>query len=216
MAKKKLKRFAELLTFPNVFQSLVDLRGKWHSDYFHNDNPIVLELACGRGEYTIALARRFADQNFVGIDIKGARLWRGAKEAIESGLGNVAFLRIPIETITNWFAGNEIDEIWITFPDPFLREGKARKRLTSPRFLSLYRQVLKPGGLIHLKTDEPNLFAYTQQVVAAEGGVLHEIINDLYGGNPIDDTLSVQTNYERKHLDAGRTIRYLRFSLLSP
>ena len=214
MSKKKLIRFAELTTFPNVFESLVDLRGKWHSDYFHNDNPIVLELACGRGEYTVALAQRFGEKNFIGIDIKGARLWRGAKEALEFKLANVAFLRIPIETMTNWFAPDEIAEVWITFPDPFLREGKVRKRLTSPRFLSLYRQVLKPGGVIHLKTDEPNLFAYTQEIVASEKGMLHEAIDDLYHSGRIDEVLSIQTNYERKHLEVGRTIRYLSFSFL--
>jgi tRNA (guanine-N7-)-methyltransferase len=212
MSKKKLSRFAELTTFPNVFQSLVDIRGKWCSDYFHNDNPIVLELACGRGEYTVALAKRFSEKNFIGIDIKGARLWRGAKEALESKQANVAFLRIPIETMTNWFAPAEIAEIWITFPDPFLREGKARKRLTSPRFLSLYRQVLKPGGVIHLKTDEPNLFAYTQEIVALEKGLIHEAIDDLYHGDKISDVLTIQTYYERMHLEVGRTIRYLRFS----
>jgi tRNA (guanine-N7-)-methyltransferase len=211
MAKKKLRRFAELTTFANVFQTLIDLKGKWRSDYFHNDHPIVLELACGKGEYTVALAHRFPEKNFIGVDIKGARLWCGARTAIDEGLQNVGFLRIPIETIDNWFAPDEIDEIWITFPDPFLREGKARKRLTSPRFLALYRQMLRADGVIHLKTDEPNLFAYTQAVAAVEKCVLLEIIEDVYHSDRRDETLSIQTTYERKHLEVGRTIRYLRF-----
>lgn len=211
MAKKKLKRFAELLSFPNVFQTLIDLKGKWHSDYFHNDNPIVLELACGRGEYTVALARRYREKNFIGIDIKGARLWRGAKDALNERLTNTAFLRIPIETITNWFSIGEVSEIWITFPDPFLREGKARKRLTSPRFLKLYREILSSDGVIHLKTDEPNLFAYTQETVVSEGGKLLEVIDDIYGKGSPTDILSIKTTYEGKHLEIGRTIRYLRF-----
>lgn len=213
MSKNKLRKFAELTTFPNVFQTLVDLKGKWHSDYFHNDNPIVLELACGRGEYTVALARRFPEKNFIGVDLKGARLWRGAKDALDSGLPNVAFLRIPIETISNWFAAGEVGEIWITFPDPFLREGRARKRLTSPRFLRLYREILTGEGIVHLKTDEPNLFAYTQEVVAAEGGVLHEVIDDIHADDKLTEILAIRTTYEGMHLEVGRTIRYLRFGL---
>ncbi len=213
MAKKKLRRFAELNTFPNVFQSLVDLKGRWRSDFFHNDCPIILELACGKGEYAVELAQRFPQKNFVGIDIKGARLWTGARKAIDAKLTNIAFLRIPIETVTNWFATGEVDEIWITFPDPYLRNSKARKRLTSPRFLALYRQILSTNACIHLKTDEPNLFAYTQQVVAAENGTLQEVIDDIYQGGIHDEVLSIQTTYERMHLEVGRTIKYLRFRL---
>jgi tRNA (guanine-N7-)-methyltransferase len=213
MSKKKLIRFAEMATFPNVFQYQVDIRGKWHSDYFNNDHPIVLELGCGRGEYTVGLAQRFPNRNVIGIDLKGARLWRGAKDSLALNLKNVAFLRIAIETITDWFAEGEVSEIWITFPDPYLREGKARKRLTSPRFLDLYQAVLATGGLIHLKTDEPNLFRYTQEIVSARPGIIHQLIDDLYQAPITDELLTIQTTYERKHLEIHRTIRYLRFSL---
>jgi tRNA (guanine-N7-)-methyltransferase len=213
MSKKKLARFAELLTFQNVFQQQNSMKGRWHSDYFHNNNPIVLELACGKGEYSVNLARRYPDKNFIGIDIKGARLWRGAKDALADGLSNVAFIRIPIETLSDWFSEGEVDEIWITFPDPYLREGKARKRLTSPRFLHTYRKVIKPNGIIHLKTDEPNLYRYSQEAVLSEGGVLLIAIDDLYASPHRDELLSIQTTYEKKHLGIGRTIRYLRFHL---
>lgn len=213
MSKKKLLRFNELETFPNVFQRQIDMRGRWHREYFLNDNPIILELACGKGEYTIGMARRFPDKNFIGVDIKGARLWRGAKDALDSNLKNVAFLRIPIETIAEWFDEGEVQEIWITFPDPYLREGKARKRLTSPRFLELYERVLRKGGFIHLKTDEPNLFRYTQEVVRARHGTIHQVIDDLYLAPVEDDLLAIRTTYESKHLEDNRKIRYLRFSI---
>ena len=213
MAKKKLQRFAELQTFPNVFQQQRGLKGNWHRDYFHNDNPIILELACGKGEYTVAMAQRFPNKNYVGVDIKGARLWRGAKESLSLKLSNVAFIRIPIETISEWFAPGEVDEIWITFPDPFPREGKARKRLTSPRFLDLYEKILKQGGIIHLKTDEANLFRFTQEVIHARPGKILRIIEDLYKEHISDELLSIQTTYEKKHLADNRTIRYVCFSI---
>lgn len=213
MAKKKLKRFAEMATFPNVIQMSTHLRGRWHRDYFHNDNPITVELACGRGEYTVGLARLYPQRNFIGIDLKGARLWRGAKTAIEENLANAAFVRLPIEQLAQCFGPGEVTEIWITFPDPFLREGKAKKRLTSPRFVNIYRQIIIPGGTIHLKTDEPNLFAFTQEVITEMGLKLTEKIDDLYA-NPVgNEILAIQTSYEKRHLADGRTIRYLSFSL---
>ncbi len=213
MAKKKLKRFAEMATFPNVIQMSTHLRGRWHRDYFHNDNPITVELACGRGEYTVGLARLYPQRNFIGIDLKGARLWRGAKTAIEENLANAAFVRLPIEQLAQCFGPGEVTEIWITFPDPFLREGKAKKRLTSPRFVNIYGQIIIPGGTIHLKTDEPNLFAFTQEVITEMGLKLTEKIDDLYA-NPVgNEILAIQTSYEKRHLADGRTIRYLSFSL---
>ena len=213
MTVKKLQRFAELATFPNTFQNPLGMKGRWNELYFKNNNPITLELACGKGEYTLELARRFPRQNFIGIDIKGARLWRGAKTALEQNLANVAFLRIPIEKITEYFAQNEIEEIWITFPDPFPRKGKAKKRLTSPRFLNLYRQILRPGGLIHLKTDDLNLFDYTREILKGERCSPKMIIENLYNGQNPEELLSIKTTYELKHLQAGKTIKYLSFSM---
>src|SRR5574341_2560269 len=169
MTVKKLQRFAELSTFSNTFQNPAGMKGNWNKLYFKNDHPIILELACGKGEYTLELAKRFSGRNFIGVDLKGARLWRGAKTALEQNLTNVAFLRIPIEKITEYFAQNDVEEIWITFPDPFPRKGKAKKRLTSPRFLNLYRQILRPWGLVHLKTDDLNLFEYTREILKGEG-----------------------------------------------
>lgn len=213
MAKKKLLRFAEMANFPNVIQLSTHLRGVWHRDYFHNDNPITLELACGKGDYTVALARMFPDRNFVGVDLKGARLWRGARTALDESLNNVAFVRLPIEQIAACFGPQEIAEIWITFPDPFLRAGKAKKRLTSPRFINLYRQILIPGGTIHLKTDEPNLFAFSQEVIQTEQLRLLQKIEDLYANRIENPVLAIQTTYEKRHLADGRTIRYLAFSI---
>lgn len=213
MTKKKLRRFAEMTTFPNVVQMATDYQGRWARDFFHNDNPITLELACGRGDYTVAMARLFPDRNFIGIDLKGARLWAGAKQSLDLGLKNAAFLRIPIERVADCFGPNEVSEIWITFPDPFIRRGKAKKRLTSTRFLALYQQILRPDGLIHLKTDEPGLFAFTQEVIAEIGAILVEKVDDVYATEPVGPLLSIQTTYEKRHLLDGRTIRYLRFKL---
>ena len=213
MTVKKLQRFAELSAFPNTFQNPAGMKGNWNKLYFKNDHPMTLELACGKGEYALELARRFPDRNFIGIDIKGARLWRGAKTALEENLANVAFLRIPIEKITEHFASNEIEEIWITFPDPFPRKGKARKRLTSPRFLNLYRQILQPDGLVHLKTDDRNLFEYTKEILRREGCDLQMAIENLYNGQNPDDLLTIKTTYELKHLQAGKTIKYLSFNM---
>ncbi|OGC76706.1 MAG: tRNA (guanosine(46)-N7)-methyltransferase TrmB [candidate division Zixibacteria bacterium RBG_16_50_21] len=213
MTVKKLQRFAELSTFPNAFQHWVDLKGKWNSDYFKNPNPITLELACGKAEYTIALAQEYPNRNFIGVDLKGARLWRGAKTALEQNLNNTAFLRTPIERIDEFFSIGEVAEMWIPFPDPFPRKGKAKKRLTSPRFLNLYRAILRRGGLIHLKTDDEGLFNYTLETLKSENCCTRQIIPDLYGLPEPDVLLITQTAYERKHLQSGKKIKYLCFSL---
>jgi tRNA (guanine-N7-)-methyltransferase len=213
VGRKKLIRFAELTTFPNVFQNQVDLKGHWNKTYFKNDYPITLELACGRGEYTIFLARRFPQRNFIGVDIKGDRLWDGAKKAIALNLTNVAFLRIDIERLVDFFDQSEVNEIWITFPDPYPKMSKANKRLTSPRFLNVYRKILKDGGWIHLKTDDANLFNYTLETLPAEGCVIHHIIEDLNNNSIDNELLTIKTTYERKYLEAGQAIKYLSFSL---
>lgn len=213
MPKKKLLRFAEMATFPNVIQMSTALQGRWNSDFFHNANPITLELACGKGEYTLALARLYPERNIVGVDLKGARIWSGAKAALVEGLSNVAFLRLPIERLAEAFAHSEVSEIWITFPDPYPRRAKARKRLTSPRFIAIYRQILSPGGLIHLKTDEVNLFRFTQEVIAEERLQLLCAIEDVYEGIDHNPLLTIQTTYEKRHLAEGRTIKYLSFTL---
>ena len=168
MGKNKLAKFADLETYPHVFQMpssqvregvVFPLRGCWGRDFFHNDHPIVLELGCGKGEYTVGLARLFPGKNFIGVDIKGARIWTGAKQSLESGMANVAFLRTDIEMINHFFAADEVSEVWLTFPDPQMK--KATKRLTSTNFMRLYQQMVKPGGLVHLKTDSNFLFTYT-------------------------------------------------------
>ena len=188
MGKNKLKKFAEMETFHNVFQcgarEVVDdspvtqMAGHWRDSYFHNENPIVLELGCGRGEYTVGLAQRDPNKNYIGIDIKGARMWAGAKQAELAGMKNVAFLRTNIEMLSSFFAANEVDEIWITFPDPQMK--KATKRLTATYFMQRYRQLLRPNGLVHLKTDSPFLYAYTQAMVKENQYPLLVDTDDLY------------------------------------
>jgi tRNA (guanine-N7-)-methyltransferase len=225
MGKNKLKKFAEMETFHNVFQCgaremvedspVVAMRGKWHTEYFHNNNPIVLELGCGRGEYTVGLATRYPNKNYIGIDIKGARMWAGAKQAELAGMTNVAFLRTNIEMLTHFFAPNEVAEIWITFPDPQMK--KATKRLTSTYFMQRYAQLLQPNGLIHLKTDSPFLYTYTQAMVKENGYPLLVDTSDLYGegvkGEEADEARALQTHYEHQWLDRGLTIKYLRWQL---
>lgn len=225
MSKNKLKKFAEMETFHNVFQCgaremmedspVVAMRGKWHAEYFHNDNPIVLELGCGRGEYTVGLAARYPDKNYIGIDIKGARMWAGAKQAELAGMKNVAFLRTNIEMLTHFFAPNEVAEIWITFPDPQMK--KATKRLTSTYFMQRYAQLLQDNGLIHLKTDSPFLYTYTQAMVKENNYPLLVDTDDLYGDEAIgregDEAKALQTHYEHQWLDRGLTIKYLRWQL---
>lgn len=213
MPKKKLQRFADLAKMPNVHQIPDGLPGRWHSRIFHNNRPITLELGCGQGDLTLALATKFPQRNFIGVDLKGARLWNGAKQAQLQALSNVAFLRIHIETIGDYFSPAETDEIWITFPDPYPVYSKRHKRLTSPRFLALYQKILKPGGLIHLKTDNEGLFRYTQTAVAEQGGVVHRALVDLDQHPAADERLHLPTRYEQAFRTKGKPIRYLCVSV---
>ena len=212
MGQKKLIRFAELETFSNVLQYPVAMAGTW-SEHFEKKNPIVLELACGKGEYTLGLAQMYPLKNFIGVDVKGNRLWVGAKKAINHGLRNVAFLRIAIERLTDFFATEEVDEIWITFPDPQLRISKAKKRLTHPRFLRLYYQVMKPGGKIHLKTDSPDLYAFTKKVADMYGCTVHHDIDDVYAEPGIPPELCITTHYESLDIAGSNKVHYLCFTL---
>ena len=213
MGKNKLKKFAEMETFTNVFQPPYEpMAGQWRQKFFHNDNPIVVELGCGRGEYTVGLAERYPDKNFIGVDIKGARMWAGAKQAIEKGLSNVAFLRTQIEFITEFFSPDEIDEIWITFCDPQMK--KATKRLTSTYFMQRYHKIMKPNGLIHLKTDSPFLYTYTTEMLKLNPYPVLANTDDLYAGNLYPDAQALQTHYERQWLDRGLSIKYLEWQLV--
>ncbi len=187
------------------------LKGNWNKEYFKNDNPIVLELGCGKGEYTVGLARQYPDKNFIGIDIKGARIWTGAKVAETEGLKNVAFLRTGIELIDSFFNGSEVSEIWITFPDPQMQ--KTRRRLTSTRFMELYRQILKPDGTVHLKTDSPFLYTYTDRLVKTNKFNIFVNTADLYDSTFADPILSIKTFYEQQWLARGKKIKYISFAL---
>ena len=224
--RNKLLKFTENLTFNNVYEAisygsselkrnetdLVVLNGEWNTKHFKNSKPIILELACGRGEYCLALAERYPNINFIGVDIKGARIWKGAKLALENQLSNVAFLRTRIECIDKFFDEGEVDELWITFPDPFLRDSKYNRRLTSPNFLALYKKLLKPGGLIHLKTDSPELYEHSLEVI--EELQLELIIqdDDIYASAELPQRdLDIKTYYERQHLEKGKKIKYLQF-----
>lgn len=214
MGQKKLQRFAEIETFPNVLIYPEGMPGKWN-EFFKNDHPVTLELACGKGDYTLGLARMYPDQNFIGVDLKGNRIWRGAKTAMEEPLPNAAFLRTQIDKLNNYFAEGEIKDIWITFPDPFLRQSKAKKRLTHPKFLQLYQPLLAPGATINLKTDSLELYTFTKAVIAATGCKTLTDIDNVYALPDIPPVLKIQTYYEGMHLEDGRTIRYLQFQLPS-
>ena len=212
MGQKKLLRFAQIKTFANVLEYPKDMAGKWKT-HFQNEQPIVLELACGRGEYTVGLAKLFPDQNFIGVDIKGNRMYLGAKAAIDQTLNNAAFLRTQIEMIADYFQAGEVKEIWITFPDPQLRTSKAKKRLTHPRFLRLYRRILTPGGLIHLKTDSPALYQFTRTVMEAYGLTMVTALEDVYKEKEIDPRLQIKTHYEGLDIAQSNKIFYLSFQL---
>ncbi|MCF3110737.1 tRNA (guanosine(46)-N7)-methyltransferase TrmB [Niabella sp. CC-SYL272] len=212
MAQKKLVRFAELNTFNNVLQFPQDMRGKWKA-YFKNEQPLTLELACGKGEYALGLGRLHPNRNFVGVDIKGNRLWAGAKKAIRENLDNVAFLRVQIEQLHQYFAPGEVSEIWITFPDPQLRFSKAKKRLTHPRFLRIYQQVLKPEGIIHLKTDSPNLHRFTREVLEMYQCPVLKDTDDLYKEADLTEELKIKTYYESLDIAESNRIHYLAFQL---
>ena len=219
MGKNKLQKFDDMSGYPHVFQypfavlreKGFAMQGRWNADFFKNDHPIVLELGCGKGEYAVGLARKYPHKNFIGVDIKGARMWTGATDAQRRGLKNVAFLRTDIELLPSFFAPGEVNEIWITFPDPQMK--KVRKRLTSTRFLDLYRRVLKDGGIINLKTDSPFLYTYTS-IMADENRLPVEVRTDnLYASAAADDILKIRTYYEQQWLDRGLTIKYIRFAL---
>jgi len=225
--KNKRKKIAEINQMPNVYQcpdfgethlysaagEKLDLKGKWGSDIFKNNNPITVELACGKGDYTIALAAKYPERNFIGVDIKGPRIHTGAKAALEAGLTNVAFARFKIESIFNFFAPTEVDEIWITFPDPFPRDRSEKHRLTYHTFLEKYKTVLKPGGMVNFKTDDLPLFHYTRDSINAFGCETLYYKENIYA-TPLDmEELAIKTYYEKQHIADGRTINYLRFKL---
>ena len=220
MGKKKLQRFAETDTFPHFVQvSFAEavggfrLQGRWANEFFRNSNPLVLELGCGKGEYTVGLARKYPDRNFIGVDIKGARMWRGAKTSMQESLANVAFLRTRIELIGHFFGPQEVDEIWITFPDPQLKVSRGKKRLTHPQFLNRYKGMLKDHHVIHLKTDSIPLYQYTLALVQHNGYELLYNTSDLYADRPDDEASLFQTFYEKMWLDQGLKINYLRFRM---
>lgn len=212
MAQKKLQRFADIKAFSNVLEYPKDMQGRWNS-FFNKERPLVVELACGRGEYALGLAGLFPEQNFIGVDVKGNRMYIGAKKALDQRLSNVAFLRTQIEMLPDYFSNAEIDEIWITFPDPQLRTSKAKKRLTHPRFLRLYQQVLKPAGVIHLKTDSPALFNFTSKVIEMYNLVLVDLSEDVYANSGIEEKLAIKTHYESLDIAQSKKIFYLKFRL---
>ena len=218
--KNKLQRFTENLTFSNLFQYRYEevvngffLKGKWNREFFKNDHPLILELGCGKGEYTVGMAQRYPEKNFIGVDIKGARLWRGLKTAQEENLKNVAFVRTRIELSEYYFGQQEVDELWITFPDPQIKASRERKRLTSPRFLKRYACFLKPGAVIHLKTDALLLYDYTREIIAQGGHTLLDASEDIYGSGMNNEMTQIQTFYEKKWLEYGTKIRTLAFKL---
>ena len=214
MGQKKLIRFAEIATFNNVLEYPADIKGGW-SAYFNNNNPIVLELACGKGEYSVGLARIHPDKNFIGIDIKGNRIWVGAKKAIEENLNHIAFVRSQIGMIENYFAKEEISEIWIPFPDPQLRAAKCKRRLTHPVFLRKYKQLLRPGGYIHLKTDSPDLYNFTKRVIALYDLELFYDSEDISKEIKQIPELLIKTHYESLNIARSNKIHYLKFAVTS-
>jgi len=220
-SKNKLKRFRENESFSNVYQptreEVVDnytLKGKWNKEVFKNDNPIVLELGCGKGEYTIGLAKRFPDKNFIGIDIKGARFWRGAKTSVDEALNNVAFVRIQIELIEFIFGAGEVDEIWITFPDPQIKYKRTKHRLTNTDFLKRYKNILKLGGTVNLKTDSEFMHGYTLGLLHGEGHTVLYANHNVYRneGAP-EEVIGIQTFYESQYLEQNKPITYIKFKI---
>lgn len=215
MAHKKLIRFEAIKSFPNVFELPQNMQEQW-TVFFKNQHPLVLELACGKGEYTIGLARLYPQKNYIGVDIKGNRIWRGALTAIEENLPNVAFLRTPIEGIYQYFTPHTVEAIWITFPDPQLRLSKAKKRLTHPRFLRLYQQVLQPNGIVHLKTDSPDLYYFTKAVINLFDLELLQDYDNLYAEQQLLPEHTIQTHYELLDIAKSNRIHYLAFRLNKP
>ena len=221
MVKNKLSRFRELETLDRVFQPPVEeiygkdyrLKGRWKREVFGNDHPLVLELGCGKGEYTVGLARSHPDKNYMGLDIKGARIWKGARQANEEGLENVAFLRTRIDFITSFFDRQEVDELWITFPDPQKKKRRRKKRLTGAIFLNRYRQLLKDQGVVCLKTDNRGLYDYTLELIKSNNLDVERHTDDLYRTGWQDETVSIRTYYETKFLDEGAKINFIQFRL---
>ncbi|MEZ4918655.1 MAG: tRNA (guanosine(46)-N7)-methyltransferase TrmB [Saprospiraceae bacterium] len=226
--KNKLQKFADILSYPNVYECYdynnpglvgagmepVELKGAWSEKHFGNQKPITLELACGGGEYTVGLARMFPERNFIGMDIKGNRIWRGATAALEEGLNNVAFVRARIELIELFFAANEIAEIWITFPDPFPKSSKENRRLTSDFFTKKYRSFLQKNGLVHLKHDDPGFYAFTLETIEADPESTLLLKNDdIYSGPLPMPELDIKTAYEKMHLEVGKKIHYVRYTI---
>lgn len=226
--RNKLQKFSDLLSFNNVFENFnpkddvligkngeeIDHAKGWDKIFFNNGNPITLELACGRGEYSLALGRRYPNKNFIGVDIKGARIWKGAKIALVENLKNIAFLRTRIEHISDFFRPSEVDEIWITFPDPFLKKSKSNRRLTSPFFIDKYREIIKKGGTVHLKTDSPELYEYSLETIMDDKQckILYTK-DDIYIDELKFPDLEIKTYYEKQHLIDNRKIKYLRFTI---
>ena len=219
MGKGKLQKFADMREYPNVVEhhfSIADatpfpMKGSWGKEFFGNDNPIVIELGCGRGEYTVGLARRYPDKNFIGVDIKGARMWTGATEAIREGLKNVGFLRTNIEIIDHFFAPGEVSEIWLTFPDPQMK--KHTKRLTSSLFLERYRSIMTPDGIVHLKSDSNFMFTYTRYITEVNKLQVLSCIEDIYANGEAEEPLDIKTYYEQQWLSRGINIKYISFRL---
>jgi len=212
MGYKKLVRFEELKSFANVLEFPKDINGKW-KEHFHNSNPLTLELACGKGEYAVGLGKMHPGRNFIGVDLKGNRIWVGAKKALQENINNVAFLRTEIDQVAGYFNKNEVNEIWITFPDPQLRISKAKKRLTHPKFLRLYKQFLAPGGFIHLKTDSPVLYLFTKKVIGMYDCSIHADSDDVYAEESIADELKIKTHYESLDIAKSNRVHYISFSL---
>ena len=227
MGKAKMFKIRSIDSFPNVFQNEhftkpllkdfegkeVDLKGKWRTDVFKNQNPLVLELACGKGDYALALAKKYPSKNFLGVDSKGARIFTGSKTALEQKLNNLAFARMRIENIANFFEEGEVDEIWITFPDPFPNKKAAKRRLSAPNFIERYKQICKPGATVHFKTDDLPLFHFTKNTVDELGLKTLYYKENIYAAPPQFEELNIQTYYEKKHLADGRTINYIAFQL---
>ena len=220
LAKNKLRKFSQMAEYYNVFQPTFEelktdfqMKGQWKKTFFKNDNPLVVELGCGKGEYSFNLAKKYPQKNFLGVDVKGARMWKGATDAIEDNIPNVAFIRTRIEFIEWCFAKNEVDEIWITFPDPQLKKKRAKNRLTHPVFLKRYSNILKPDGLIHLKTDSQFLHGYTLGIIEGHNHHLEDAEHDIYNAVLQRENLDIKTHYEQLFLDKDMPITYLRFRL---